>query len=492
MSPFPPTIFAGKRFAVTGLGANGLPAANALRAMGATVEVWDDSEAARAGAAGHTLRDFREGALNFDAMVLSPGIPHMLPKPHPIAARAIAAGLPIVSDAELLYLAVRLAGSRARFVGITGTNGKSTTTALLAHVLSQAGRPVAAGGNLGPASLALPLLPDDGIYVLEMSSYMLERLEEIRFDAAAMLNLSADHIDRHGDMAGYAMAKRAIFGRQTGEDLAVIGVEDSGSRAMAAWLDGRPAKVVRVAGAGAAAEVRCENGFLRDDIGPIQRMADTLALPGAHNAQNAAACFAIASFLGLDRETIAAGIASFPGLPHRQEKIVTVDGVTFINDSKATNADSAERALICHDRLIWIAGGMGKEGGIVPLISHFSRIARAMLIGRDAPIFAATLAAHGVPFDLCDTLEAAVPAAFAAARREGVPVVLLSPATASWDQFKSYEHRGERFGVLARGLSSNRHGPARPGHLRATEPSAGGPVDSPVKPARGHDVGEAP
>ena len=458
MNPFPPTIFAGKRFAVTGLGANGLPAANALRAMGATVEVWDDSEAARAGAAGHTLRDFREGALNFDAMVLSPGIPHILPKPHPIAARAIAAGLPIVSDAELLYLAVRLAGSRARFVGITGTNGKSTTTALLAHVLAQAGRPVAAGGNLGPASLALPLLPDDGIYVLEMSSYMLERLEEIRFDAAAMLNLSADHIDRHGDMAGYAMAKRAIFGRQTGEDLAVAGVEDAGSRAMAAWLDGRPAKVVRVAGVAAeagAAGVRCENGFLRDDIGPIQRMADTLALPGAHNAQNAAACFAIASFLGLDRETIAAGIASFPGLPHRQEKIVTVDGVTFINDSKATNADSAARALICHDKLIWIAGGMGKEGGIVPLAACFPRIVHAFLIGRDAPIFAETLRAHGVPFDSVETLDAAVPAAFAAARRTHTPVVLLSPATASWDQFKSYEHRGLRFGELARALDSS-------------------------------------
>ena len=499
MSPFPPTLFAGKRFAVAGLGANGLPAANALRAMGATVEAWDDSEAARAGAAGHTLRDFREGALNFDAMVLSPGIPHILPKPHPIAARAIAAGLPIVSDAELLYLAVRLAGSRARFVGITGTNGKSTTTALLAHVLKQAGRPVAAGGNLGPASLALPLLPDDGIYVLEMSSYMLERLDEIRFDAAAMLNLSADHLDRHGDMAGYAMAKRAIFGRQTGADLAVIGVEDSGSRAMAAWLDGRPAKVVRVAGASAsasvdagadagagasasagasagagasvdadadadasagagagagarAADVRCENGFLRDDIGPILHMANTLALPGAHNAQNAAACFAIASFLGLDRETIAAGIASFPGLPHRQEKIVTVDGVTFINDSKATNADSARRALMCHDKLIWIAGGMGKEGGIVPLAPCFPRIAHAFLIGRDAPIFAETLRAHGVPFDNLATLDAAVPAAFAAAKRTHTPVVLLSPATASWDQFKSFEHRGLRFGELARAL----------------------------------------
>ena len=475
MTGFSQTLFAGRRYAVVGLGATGRPAANALRAMGAEVVAWDDNEAARAAAGDHTLRNLREGDLSFDAMVLSPGIPHIRPKPHPIAVRAIAAGVPIVTDTELLFQAVRLSGSRARFVGITGTNGKSTTTALLAHILKQAGWHAEAGANLGPAALSLPLLSDDGVYVLEMSSYMLERLDSVRFDAAAMINLSADHIDRHGDMAGYALAKRAIFGRQTKDDLAVIGFEDAGSRAMAGWLEEQPAKVVRVAGA-AVADVYCQDGVLRDAAGPILTMADAIALPGAHNAQNAAAAAAMAGFLGLARDKIASGIVSYPGLPHRQERVVTVEGVTFINDSKATNADSAERALICHDRLIWIAGGMGKEGGIVPLISHFSRIARAMLIGRDAPIFAATLAAHGVPFDLCDTLEAAVPAAFAAARREGVPVVLLSPATASWDQFKSYEHRGERFGVLARGLSSNRHGP----------------VDSPVKPARGHDVGEAP
>jgi UDP-N-acetylmuramoylalanine--D-glutamate ligase len=192
---------------------------------------------------------------------------------------------------------------------------------------------------------------------------------------------------------------------------------------------------------------------LRDASSPILHLGDAIALPGAHNAQNAAAAFAMASFLGMDRERIASGIASFPGLPHRQQRIVTVDGVTFINDSKATNADAADVALNCYDRLIWIAGGMGKEGGIVPLVPHFPRIARAMLIGRDAPIFAATLAEHGVPFDMVETLDAAVPAAFAAAKREHAPVVLLSPATASWDQFKSYEHRGERFAELAHGLA---------------------------------------
>jgi UDP-N-acetylmuramoylalanine--D-glutamate ligase len=292
-----------------------------------------------------------------------------------------------------------------------------------------------------------------------MSSYMLERLVTVRFDAAAMLNLSADHIDRHGDMAGYAMAKRAVFDRQTGADLAVIGVDDDGSRQMAGRLDRQPAQVVRVSGAGGVAGdaipgVFRHGGVLRDAEGTILHLADAIALPGAHNAQNAAAAFAMASFLGLDRGRIASGIASYPGLPHRQQRIVTIDGVTFINDSKATNADAAEVALICYDRLIWIAGGMGKEGGIVPLAQYFPRIARAMLIGRDAPIFAETLTEHGVAFDLVETLEAAVPAAFAAAKREHAPIVLLSPATASWDQFNSYEHRGDRFADLARGLAA--------------------------------------
>lgn len=458
MTNFASDLFAGERFAVVGLGLNGRAAAHALRAMGAEVTAWDDSEAARGAVSGLTLRDLREGELDFDAIVLSPGIPHRLPRPHPIAARAIAAGIPIVSDVELLYRAVRRSGSRARFVGITGTNGKSTTTALLAHILKQAGWNAEAGANLGPAALSLPLLPDDGVYVLEMSSYMLERLVSVRFDAAAMLNLSADHIDRHGDMAGYAMAKRAIFDRQADTDLAVIGVDDQGSRHMADWLDRQPARVVRVSGSGSPVASRVDvfrqGGVLRDASGPILHLADASALPGAHNAQNAAAAFAMASFLGLDRASIASGIASYPGLPHRQQRIVTVDGVAFVNDSKATNADAVETALICYERLIWIAGGMGKEGGIVPLVPHFSRIARAMLIGRDAPIFAATLTEHGVPFDMVETLDAAVPAAFAAAKREHVPVVLLSPATASWDQFKSYEHRGERFAELARGLAA--------------------------------------
>ncbi|PPQ26820.1 UDP-N-acetylmuramoyl-L-alanine--D-glutamate ligase [Rhodopila globiformis] len=435
MSTFPSSLFSGKRFAVVGLGKNGLPAARALRDMGATVVAWDDNAAARAAAGDLEVRDPVSDAFDFDALVLSPGIPHRLPKPHPAAQRAIEAGVPILSDTELLFRAVRAAGSRARFAGITGTNGKSTTTALLAHILGEAGLPVAAGANLGPAALSLPLLSHDGVYVLEMSSYMLERLAELRFNAAAMLNLTADHIDRHGDMVGYAAAKRSIFVRQQEGDLAVVGVDDPGSRDVAAWLATRPATVVRISGSQVP-------------------LAPGPALPGAHNAQNAAVATAMARYFGVPDDVIAAGLRSYPGLPHRQQRIVTIDGVTFVNDSKATNADAAQRALVCYDRLIWIAGGMAKAGGIEPLVPLFPRIARTLLIGRDAPEFAATLSRHNVPFDLVGTLDAAVPAAFAAAKAAGAPVVLLSPACASWDQFTGYDQRGDRFAELARDLNA--------------------------------------
>jgi UDP-N-acetylmuramoylalanine--D-glutamate ligase len=451
MSDFPADLFAGKRFYVVGLGKNGLPAARALRAMGAAVEAWDDNAPPRAAADGVTLRDPSVGEFNYDALVLSPGIPHLLPQPHVAAVAARAAGVPILSDVELLFQAVRKAGSRARFVGITGTNGKSTTTALLAHILAGAGRAVAAGANLGPAALSLPLLDDAGVYVLEMSSYMLERLDSVRFDAAGMLNLSADHIDRHGDTAGYAIAKRAIFDRQTGDDVAVIGIDDSGSRAMANWLRSRPARLVMVSGE-APADIWCQRGILRDAAGPIVDLAAARALPGAHNAQNAAAAVAVGFALGVSRPEVAAGILSYPGLPHRQQRVGEIDGVAFINDSKATNADSTARALVCHEHLVWIVGGMQKEGGIEPLAAYFPRVAHALLIGRDAPALAATLAAHAVPHEVVGTLEQAVPAALHAAHRTGAPVVLLSPACASWDQFTGYDQRGDRFAALMQTL----------------------------------------
>jgi UDP-N-acetylmuramoylalanine--D-glutamate ligase len=437
MSAFAPDLFAGRRFAVVGLGRNGLPVARALLAMGADVAAWDDQPEARAAATGLTLRDLRVGDFTFDALVLSPGIPHRLPQPHPIAVRALGAGVPILSDAELLFQAARRVGSHVRFAGITGTNGKSTTTALLAHILSAAGVPNAAGGNLGTPALALPLLPDDGVYVLEMSSYMLERLATLRFDVAAMLNLSPDHLDRHGDMAAYAAAKRAIFARQTAGDLAVVGVEDADSRAMAASLRDLPAPVVAVAG----------RGF---------ELRNAPALPGTHNAQNAAAAFAMARFLDVPEATIRGAFTTFPGLPHRQQVVTTIDGIAFINDSKATNADATARALACYDRIVWIAGGQAKEGGIEPLAPLFGRIARALLLGRDAPTLAKTLATHNVPHDIVGTLDAAVPAALPNARQTAATTVLLSPACASFDQFSGFDARGDRFAALATELACGR------------------------------------
>jgi UDP-N-acetylmuramoylalanine--D-glutamate ligase len=446
---FPSHIFAGARFAVVGLGRNGLPVARALLAMGADVIAWDDKPEARARAAAEDIPVAEPTLAGLDALVLSPGIPHLLPAPHPLAAEARASGVPILSDADLLYRAVRAVGSRARFAGVTGTNGKSTTTALLAHIIATAGMPVAAGGNLGTPALALPLLPDDGIYVLEMSSYMLERLATLRFDAAAMLNLSPDHLDRHGDMAGYAAAKRAIFDRQLANDTAVVGIDDAFSRALAAALPGR---VVTIS-ATAPADVTGRDGLLRDAGGVIADLRDAAALPGAHNAQNAAAAAALAGALGVPRQAIARGITTYPGLPHRQERIGSIGDVSFINDSKATNADSAARALACYPRVVWIAGGIAKAGGIASLGPLLSRVAEAFLIGRDAPALAATLAEHGVPHTQVGTLEAAVPAAWTAARTRAVPVVLLSPACASFDQFTGFDARGDRFRELVRALA---------------------------------------
>jgi len=449
-----PAPFAGQRIAVVGLGRAGLPAALRLRDWGAEVTVWDDGAAQRAAAAeaGLALRDLATGAFDFDALCLSPGIPHILPAPHPIAARAQAAGVPILADVDFLFRAVRAMGSPARFIGVTGTNGKSTTTALIHHLLTADGQVSEVGGNLGPPALGLNILWQGGSYTLEMSSYSLERLGAIRFNIGVMLNLSPDHLDRHGSMQRYAAAKAQIFARQSQADLAVLGMDDDFSTGFVSDIH---ARLLPISGSRAVpGGIWAENSWLRDDAGLIAPLADAPALPGDHNAQNAAAAAAVALACGVPRGRLAAGLASFPGLPHRQEMVGEVAGIRFINDSKATNADSAARALATHPRLVWIAGGMAKEGGIAPLAPHFPRIAAALLIGRDAPAMAATLAAAGVPHQIAGTLEEAVPAALDAARRAGVPTVLLSPAAASFDQFSGFEARGDRFRALVRALSA--------------------------------------
>jgi UDP-N-acetylmuramoylalanine--D-glutamate ligase len=439
--------FAGSRIAVLGLGRAGLPAAQRLREWGAVVTVWDDGESARELAVGVGLHV--ERPQDFDMLMISPGIPHRGPRAHPLALRAAEIRAPILCDVEFLYRAVRAAGSRARFVGITGTNGKSTTTALLDHIARAAGMVVATGGNLGPPALDMPVLPDDGAYILEMSSYSAERLGTARFELGALLNLSPDHLDRHGDMAGYAAAKARVL---KGNDLAVLGMDDAETRAVAAAHVGQ---VVPVSGLSPQpGGIWAEGSLLRDEAGVIADLSQAAALPGIHNAQNAAAAAALAFGLGIAREVVAAALLTYPGLPHRQERVGAVRGIAFLNDSKATNADSAAYALACHERVVWIAGGVPKAGGIASLAPYFPRVAQALLIGKAAEEFAATLTAHGVPHRIVGTLEAAVPAALEAARRTGSAAVLLSPACASFDQFTSFEARGDAFRALVADLAN--------------------------------------
>ncbi len=435
------TPFVGQRIAVMGLGKAGFAAALRLRDWGAEVTAWDDQPdcRARAEAAGLTLRD---PAQDFaaDALLLSPGIPHTHPSPHPAAEAARAAGAPILADVEFLYCAVRASGSEARFVGVTGTNGKSTVTALIHHILAGAGRVSEVGGNLGPPALGLKMLWHEGIYTLEMSSYMLERLAQMRFNVAVMLNISPDHLDRHGNMACYVAAKANVFARQGGGDTAVVGMDDAATAAMA---EGRAGFVRRI-----SAQTRhpgglwCEDGVLMDAEGALCDLREARALPGAHNAQNAAAAAAACLALDVPRAAIATGVLSYPGLPHRQEHVAEIDGIAFVNDSKATNAASAARALASYPRVAWIAGGIAKEGGIESLAPQFGHVAKAYLIGRDAPALAATLARHGVAHAVVGDLATAI----ATARAEAVaPVVLLSPACASWDQFSGFDARGDAF-----------------------------------------------
>lgn len=449
------SAFAGRPFAVLGLGKSGLSAARALHAAGAQVRAWDDKEERRgeAQAEGIPVRELTDAELS-DAplLVLSPGIPHTHPAPHPVTERARAAGCEIVCDIELLARAER----DAAYVGVTGTNGKSTTTALIGHLLEAAGQRVAIGGNIGAPALTLAPMGADGIYVLELSSYQLELLPTASFDVSVLLNISPDHLDRHGGMDGYLSAKRHIFANQPGDGVAIVGTDDDESRSIADALrrDGR--KVIAIsAGNAISAGVYAADGTLFDDRdGASREIADLSAigtLPGMHNAQNAAAAFAAASAIvqrgGRDEDTaLGAALASFPGLAHRQELVGAVDGVRFINDSKATNADAAARALACHDAIYWIAGGIAKAEGIVPLAPYFDRIRHAFLIGEAANDFARTLTGK-VDHTITGDLAGAVRAAATMARKDASanPVVLLSPACASFDQFPDFEARGEAF-----------------------------------------------
>ncbi|MGE0253258.1 MAG: UDP-N-acetylmuramoyl-L-alanine--D-glutamate ligase [Alphaproteobacteria bacterium] len=460
------SAFRDRPVAVLGLGRSGLAAATALAAAGARVLAWDDTPAARAAALQRLdlLVDLADSDLDgVGTLVLSPGIPHTHPRRHPAVDKARAAGAAIVCEVDLLARAEPL----ATFAAITGTNGKSTTTALLGHLLGGGARPVAVGGNLGPPATTLPALGADGIYVLELSSYQLELLPTPVFRAAVLLNITPDHLDRHGGMAGYVAAKRRVFAGQGADDTAIIGIDDAECRGIHAGLvaAGRQ-HVVPVSVLGPA-----EGGMWLDGTTLIDGrdgtpravidLARVPTLPGRHNAQNAAAAYAAATALGLDPRVAAARLATFPGLAHRQELVADSGGVRFVNDSKATNADAAAHALDAWRDIFWIAGGRAKEGGIAALANHFPAIRHAFLIGEAADAFAATLAGR-TPTTRAGDLATAVALAADMAWRAGGGTVLLSPACASFDQFRDFEARGEAFrAAVARAIDGRRaHGRA--------------------------------
>lgn len=447
----PLTHLDGRLIGVFGLARSGIATVRAALAGGAGVVAWDDKAEAREegealGAAAAPPEEWPWEQL--ESLVLAPGVPFTHPAPHPVVEMARAAEVEIICDAELLW---REAGGIARFAAITGTNGKSTTTALLGHVLGVAG-PVSVGGNIGRAALDLEPPSEKRIYVLEMSSYQLDLTRDFRPNVAVWLNLTPDHLERHGDLSGYARAKAHIFLNMRPEDTAVVGIDEQAMTVIAAALKspGRPALVtVSVAkNKGATLYVDVE-GVLHEE-GRSERdsvsFANLPTLRGQHNWQNAAAAWGAARALGLYGGIILSAMQSFPGLAHRMEMMGRRGPVLFVNDSKATNADAAARALVTFDPIYWIAGGQSKEGGITSLTEHFPRIAKAYLIGAAADEFSAVLAGK-VPHVIAGDLETAVAmaAADAALDDRPEPTVLLSPACASFDQFADFEDRGEAF-----------------------------------------------
>lgn len=457
--------YEGRRVAVFGLGRTGIATAKALAAGGALVSSWDDNEAARekAQAAGLVLDDLnRRDWGDVAALVLSPGIPLTHPKPHRMVELARAVGAPVIGDMELFagFINEIPEKRRPKIVGITGTNGKSTTTALIGHILRETGRNVVVGGNIGDAILGQAMPRAGTIYVLELSSYQIDLTHSLACDVAVLLNITPDHIDRHGDFQGYFHAKQRLFEMQGPSGHAVIGIDDDETSGFFTRLrrTRREDQVVPIsAGRVFARGIYALGDRVYDALDsashPVLDLARAPALPGRHNAQNAAAALAAVRLLGVSARAAAEAAQTFPGLPHRQERVAVINGVPFINDSKATNAEAAVQALQCYENIRWIVGGKAKEGGLKAALTARNRILKAYLIGESQQRFAREL--DGVlPHELCGDLATATAAAARDAKADPQPgeVVLLSPAAASFDQFNSYEHRGDCFREIVAGL----------------------------------------
>ncbi|MBI1384285.1 MAG: UDP-N-acetylmuramoyl-L-alanine--D-glutamate ligase [Rhizobiales bacterium] len=447
------TTFAGRPVAVFGLARSGLATVAALAAGGAEVWAWDDSEAGRArlSAIGIAPRDLAAADWSrFAALVLAPGVPLTHPVPHWTVGRAKTAGVEVIGDTELFVREIAARGSKARLVAITGTNGKSTTTALTAHLLASAGRPTSLGGNIGEPILSLAPLADDRTYVIEFSSYQIDLTPGLEPAAGALTNITPDHLDRHGTLENYAAVKERMFARQGAGDTAVVGIDDAHCRAIADRV--RPAAIVRrvsVLGPVADGTFAADGRLCRMREGVCEAeidLAGIISLRGAHNWQNAAIAWELVAALGLERNEVAAGMASFPGLAHRMQAVARAGRVLFVNDSKATNADAAAHALKAFPEIFWIIGGRAKEGGIASLLPLLAPVRKVYLVGEAAAMLAAQLPA-GLERAMSGTIEAAVGEAARDAAASGLdePVVLLSPACASFDQFPDFEARGRAF-----------------------------------------------
>ncbi len=449
----------GARIAVLGLGRSGLSAAHALAEGGAIALCWDDSEAARDKAAGQgltlhdlTRRDAWEGVAR---LIVSPGIPHLYPAPNAIIAAAMAAGVPVDNDIGLFFRSLATPEwdrfeTTPKVVAVTGSNGKSTTSALIHHALDALGRDSQLAGNIGRGVLDIDPPCDGGIVVLELSSYQTELARALTPDIGVFTNLSPDHLDRHGGMGGYFAAKRRLFA-EGGPDRAVIGVDEAETRFLVNQLsegasDDRVIRIsVKAKLDGPGWNVFARKGYLAEyrkgrQIASID-LRQMPGLPGAHNHQNACAAYAVLRTLGHAPKAIEDAFHSFTGLPHRSQLVGEANGIRFVNDSKATNVDAAAQALQAFDRIRWIVGGQIKDGGLDALHPHLDRVAKAYVIGRHAAETALMLGE--CPHAVCTTMEEAV----AAAAREAQPgdTVLLAPAAASFDQYDNFEKRGDAF-----------------------------------------------
>ena len=456
----PVTIFSGGDVAVLGLGLSGIASARALEAGGANVFAWDDKEKGRTEAlgAGLVLTDLSSIHWSrFAALVLAPGIPLTHPEPHWAVKKARDAGVEVIGDIELFFRERAKHKAPGKIVVITGTNGKSTTTTLTAHLLEAIGKRVALGGNIGKAVLDLEPFAPDLTYVIELSSFQIDLAASVAPDAAALLNITPDHLDRHGTLENYARIKAQVFAKLGPGATAVVGVDDEPSRAVADALKGpfavkrvavgRPVKTGVWADQGVLHEVKEDKELAQVDLAGIG------SLRGAHNWQNAAFAYALARSQGISATAISQGLQSFAGLSHRMEQVAKRGKVLFVNDSKATNADAAGKALASFTDIYWIIGGRPKEGGLAGLEPLFPRIVRAYLIGEAADAFARQLGS-AVAHTYCGKLDQAVATAAADAGRSSAkePVVLLSPACASYDQFANFEKRGEAFRAIVMSL----------------------------------------